>query len=591
MSEKAIGLCRTPNHPSDPHPFAGGCFDWKPFPSEKVAKTCPTCGSDDPEYYKTFSMCYLPIREGARGCMDSFHDAVKAAIFHDPAPREATEEELRAQRAGYVRAEMAFGTDRQEAEEREATEEAPPPTLEFIGKVRRRLFINGTREWNGVVRDVTAQLERFELVDVSQVCELIGKFYRDRAHWANFQQAMMKAAPPPATESQLDIIELTQQIRALVNRYAGCAEVGCGCAGSVLVVALQEAERQLNGESATESEPAPGSTKEWVAALGKATESELRSQPEPSPDPSTVITDDFDAWWAKDGKFYDPDFSEVPWYDKRKGLAEYAYERGKLVTTRWAESYKSVDPSMLDAANIITNACQILDVTKSEWSETDAWSDWDQSVRDAASEWLKKFYATEFAAPLPGPEKPEPTRDALQEQLTVAHEDLKEDFRWLQEISSALSSSRTRPDDLQSMLDEIYHLHCDLRELHNVNRIVSGLRSKGEARPAAITALKEIVELARLADDISVCNDIAEIAEKALAESPGTGLPAYEVCDICAGTRKVGEEDCICCVDNLGGTMFGEVQGMRRELLKRREELTAKGAVAQTATPQEGQVK
>jgi len=42
------------------------------------------------------------------------------------------------------------------------------------------------------------------------------------------------------------------------------------------------------------------------------------------------------------------------------------------------------------AADILTNCCMLLDVIKIEWGE--AWSDWDQSVRDAASAWLKEFY-------------------------------------------------------------------------------------------------------------------------------------------------------------------------------------------------------
>lgn len=61
---------------------------------------------------------------------------------------------------------------------------------------------------------------------------------------------------------------------------------------------------------------------------------------EPKLDPSNVITDGFDAWWAKDGRYFDPDTSDVPWFDKRKDLAEYAYRRGKLVTTRWASAYQ-----------------------------------------------------------------------------------------------------------------------------------------------------------------------------------------------------------------------------------------------------------
>ncbi len=47
--------------------------------------------------------------------------------------------------------------------------------------------------------------------------------------------------------------------------------------------------------------------------------------------------------------------------------------------------------ALKEASIVITNACQIIDVTKIEWGS--AWSDWDQSVRDAASEWLKSFYA------------------------------------------------------------------------------------------------------------------------------------------------------------------------------------------------------
>lgn len=35
----------------------------------------------------------------------------------------------------------------------------------------------------------------------------------------------------------------------------------------------------------------------------------------------------FDEWWESDGRFYDPDWSDVDWYDKRKSLAEYAWHR------------------------------------------------------------------------------------------------------------------------------------------------------------------------------------------------------------------------------------------------------------------------
>lgn len=41
-------------------------------------------------------------------------------------------------------------------------------------------------------------------------------------------------------------------------------------------------------------------------------------------------------------------------------------------------------------ATLLTNICQILDVVKGEWGE--AWSEWDQQQRDAASAWLKEYY-------------------------------------------------------------------------------------------------------------------------------------------------------------------------------------------------------
>lgn len=39
----------------------------------------------------------------------------------------------------------------------------------------------------------------------------------------------------------------------------------------------------------------------------------------------TYSSDLFEDWWHRDGKFIDPDTSDVPWFDKRKGLAERAF--------------------------------------------------------------------------------------------------------------------------------------------------------------------------------------------------------------------------------------------------------------------------
>lgn len=33
----------------------------------------------------------------------------------------------------------------------------------------------------------------------------------------------------------------------------------------------------------------------------------------------------FEDWWKQEGQCIDPDFSDVPWFDKRKGLAAEAF--------------------------------------------------------------------------------------------------------------------------------------------------------------------------------------------------------------------------------------------------------------------------
>lgn len=69
---------------------------------------------------------------------------------------------------------------------------------EFIGDVRRRLFANVDCEWNGVVRDITAQMERNETVNTELVLIQLAEFYRARAHWVRFQEAM-RGAPKGET--------------------------------------------------------------------------------------------------------------------------------------------------------------------------------------------------------------------------------------------------------------------------------------------------------------------------------------------------------------------------------------------------------
>lgn len=51
-----------------------------------------------------------------------------------------------------------------------------------------------------------------------------------------------------------------------------------------------------------------------------------------------------------------------------------------------------------DDMDILIGACNILDVTKSEWSETDAWSTWDQAIRDGLSRILADAYKFQAAS-------------------------------------------------------------------------------------------------------------------------------------------------------------------------------------------------
>jgi Lar family restriction alleviation protein len=34
----------------------------------------------------------------------------------------------------------------------------------------------------------------------------------------------------------------------------------------------------------------------------------------------------FDEWWNRVGQYYDPDTDDVPWFDKRRALAEHAFD-------------------------------------------------------------------------------------------------------------------------------------------------------------------------------------------------------------------------------------------------------------------------
>ena len=58
----------------------------------------------------------------------------------------------------------------------------------------------------------------------------------------------------------------------------------------------------------------------------------------------------FDEWWERDGKFFDPDTDDVPWFDKRKFLAEYAFMRARAQSRNYTAD-EEVMPEKVTFAN------------------------------------------------------------------------------------------------------------------------------------------------------------------------------------------------------------------------------------------------
>ena len=62
----------------------------------------------------------------------------------------------------------------------------------------------------------------------------------------------------------------------------------------------------------------------------------------------------FETWWAEDGRMYDPDTEDVPWFDKRKELAELAFAKGVEIGVARSRNYtanSAVDPDRIHFAN------------------------------------------------------------------------------------------------------------------------------------------------------------------------------------------------------------------------------------------------
>lgn len=58
----------------------------------------------------------------------------------------------------------------------------------------------------------------------------------------------------------------------------------------------------------------------------------------------------FDEWWNRVGRYYDPDTSDVPWEDKRRFLAELAFDAA-MAQSRNYTADREVDPLNVTFAN------------------------------------------------------------------------------------------------------------------------------------------------------------------------------------------------------------------------------------------------
>lgn len=58
----------------------------------------------------------------------------------------------------------------------------------------------------------------------------------------------------------------------------------------------------------------------------------------------------FEDWWSKEGKFIDPDTADVPWFDKRKGLAAQAFDAAVQMSRNYTAD-DAAEPEQFTFAN------------------------------------------------------------------------------------------------------------------------------------------------------------------------------------------------------------------------------------------------
>lgn len=47
------------------------------------------------------------------------------------------------------------------------------------------------------------------------------------------------------------------------------------------------------------------------------------------------MSEHFESWWQREGKSFDPDTEDVPWFDKRKELARKAFDVAMAISQNY----------------------------------------------------------------------------------------------------------------------------------------------------------------------------------------------------------------------------------------------------------------
>jgi hypothetical protein len=79
----------------------------------------------------------------------------------------------------------------------------------------------------------------------------------------------------------------------------------------------------------------------------------------------------FEEWWNKEGRFYDPDTEDVPWFDKRKELAELAFISGVAQSRTALQITLGAFEAAMKDKNTVFNPSEVVAIARAALAETE----------------------------------------------------------------------------------------------------------------------------------------------------------------------------------------------------------------------------